>query len=109
MSVKTTACTALGEMGRNAPLPIDDGKDESESNSSEGTEGQNGNEETNDESASPDEKKQRKEVITKEKNVTKLSLVNTLIAMIKTSNEANKVNFLQMSYMHFFFQQYMLL
>ena len=88
--MKTTACSALGEMGRNGPLPLDAGKDESEANTSENSAGQNGKEE----SASPDEKKQKKEEKANEQNVTKLSLVNTLIAMIKTSNEANKVKLL---------------
>lgn len=88
VSLKTTACTALGEMGRNGPLPVDAGKEES--SSSETTNDQNTNGATCDESASPNEKKQKKDNEGNEKTITKLSLVNTLIGMIKTSNETNK-------------------
>ncbi|GFS17153.1 proteasome-associated protein ECM29-like protein, partial [Elysia marginata] len=90
VSLKTTACTALGEMGRNGPLPVDAGKDNSETSSSGNAAEQNTSETVSDESASPDEKKQKKEEKVNERIITKLSLVTTLVGMIKTSNEANK-------------------
>ncbi|KAH9523696.1 hypothetical protein Btru_040672 [Bulinus truncatus] len=72
---KSTACLALGEIGRNGPLPLLAGKD-AISDLSSGGEVQ--------------VKKDENKTDSPAENVTKMYLVNRLVAMIKTSNEQNK-------------------
>ncbi|BFY99626.1 hypothetical protein BsWGS_02666 [Bradybaena similaris] len=82
VTVKTTACLALGEIGRNGPLPLSPGVEMVVSNgvAHSGTES---------EGADRQEDSKRAKVESDEE-ITKSSVVKTLIAMIKTSNEANK-------------------
>ncbi|CAG5117500.1 unnamed protein product, partial [Candidula unifasciata] len=82
VSVKTTACLALGEIGRNGPLPLPRGVEV-------GVE--NGVLHSGAESEAADRKEDSKRAkVENDEEITKSSLVKTLIAMIKTSNEANK-------------------
>ncbi|GFO03251.1 proteasome-associated protein ecm29-like protein [Plakobranchus ocellatus] len=96
VSVKIAACSALAEIGRCGPLPLPAGEDETEKSPAGSFQQQDGKEKEPEEGTSPNEKKQKKDEKTEdggkteENNITKLSVVDTLIAMIKTSNEANK-------------------
>lgn len=90
MTVKTTACLALGEIGRNGPLPLPPGGEVVVSNgvlhSGAELEGSDRQEDS------------KRAKVENEEEITKSSVVKTLIAMIKTSNEANKVSHLNTSY-----------
>ena len=75
---KGIVCLALGEIGRSCSLPLPDGKDEEKKkeNGQDKEEKDTGKKETDDNES---------------KILTKLSLVNSLVSMVKTSNETNKI------------------
>lgn len=79
VAIKAAACQALGEIGRNGPLPLPPGV--------ELVTGDSDLERKTDQV----EESQKLETECKSEEITKLSVVKTLIAMIRTSNESTKV------------------
>ena len=94
MQRKTTACLALGEIGRSGCLPLPPGLVNDIERDSNVEQDDDVPTETNAKKMkeeSPTEATEETKTVCKHDEITKLSLINTLIALIKTSNENNKV------------------